>query len=439
MTTPAVRMVNDFRERQMSEAMAQAARFAQWPAPEAQTVFPSNSNDEALQASVNELKERDVEYKRLASDEARKEWEGTARANLIRNQELTAQREDRIALDQAQEQAVSDQRVTKLLQHAQELQASLPNDKPMTEWNMPTETLRDVATTMQELDREAKKRGLPGMDFAQSQPVADQRHPETFEDGSKVKIIQNADGTVEARLVTGEIFRGDPLEVTRKIGEASVNTKRWARQIKANAQQAQPANGNATAMSPDTNGAALVDFSKIPDVTKWNLDQIATAFGYSDGQELVNDQIAQREKTQRLEQEVAEQREARQVEEVASDFQMRNPDFPNSEEAIEKLSEIMDKNGLDWSADNLSMAHVYAVKHGVYRPLTADDMAAGLQAGVGISSQTQRRVAPPQPPPNAAIDNRGGQQNEWNMPLDELRKNVLQAQRSGQVPTLMSR
>ena len=368
------------------------------------------------------------------------QWERTARANLVRERERAEQQQLENQGHELQAQAVDDKHVLELLQHANELQASLPTDKPMTAWNLPVEKLRDVAKTMQELDTAAKKRGMLGLDMLpaqqqhepQQQPAQNQK-PETFEDGSTVQIKQNQDGTLEARLITGEVFRGDPLTVTRKLGEAQVNTKRWGQQQRAASQQPQAQADSTTmqgAVSYDTNGIPLVDFSKIPDVTRWQLDQMGQALGYRDGQEMVEDQIKVRQETQRLSAELAQEREAREDERVATSFQLQNPDFPGTSEAIEALGTIMDRNGLEYTSENLSIAHAYAVRNGIYQPLSPELVAVANNGG--RSAASPRAAAPPQPPPSSAVDNRGDVKNEWQMPLDQLRKAALYGQASGQ-------
>src|SRR5215472_11951787 len=149
-------------------------------------------------------------------------------ANLRWKQRLDEQRQDRRTLDQAQDQVVRDNRVMGLLAKAGELDARITaasQSGPLTEWNAPLDLLRERVQTLQELDRAAKDRGMPGFEY-NAPPVL--THPDTFPDGSKVQITQLDDGTIEARLATGETFKGDPLTVTRKIGESTVNTKRWA-------------------------------------------------------------------------------------------------------------------------------------------------------------------------------------------------------------------
>src|SRR5215469_2734959 len=161
-TTPNVaQMQTEARSRQMADELAAAASITQPPARP--TAFPAN-NDAALQALINESKEKSLEYQRLQNEEDRLRWEETARENLQWNARLDAQRADRNALDQAQAQTVSDQKVMGLLAKAGELDARLTaasQNGPLTEWTAPLDLLRERAQTLQELDRAAKELGMP--------------------------------------------------------------------------------------------------------------------------------------------------------------------------------------------------------------------------------------------------------------------------------------
>lgn len=53
---------------------------------------------------------------------------------------------------------------------------------------------------------------------------------ETFPDGSLYQLQDLPNGQVEMQLITGERFVGDPLEVSKRMAEAQVRTKRWSRQ-----------------------------------------------------------------------------------------------------------------------------------------------------------------------------------------------------------------
>src|SRR5215472_8851773 len=152
-TTPNVaQMQTEARSRQMADELAAAASIAQPPA--SKTVFPAD-NDAALQALINESKEKSLEYQRLQNEEDRLRWEEAARENLQWNARLDAQREDRQALDATQAQQISDQQVMGLLSKAQEIDARLTaavQNGPLTEWTAPLDLLRARVQVLQELD-----------------------------------------------------------------------------------------------------------------------------------------------------------------------------------------------------------------------------------------------------------------------------------------------
>jgi hypothetical protein len=217
MATPA----QDFQNRQMAADLAQSATFTQPAGPS--TVFPADA-EASLAASLNELKKKDVDYARLQSEESRATWENMARQNLARAQEAEAQRAGKIAADQAQSQAVDDARVMKLLEHAKELQAAIPQDKPLTEWNVPTEMLRDIANTSQELDRAARERGMPGLDgimpqLPQAQPAAQHPDANSVKPHPRTSVSAIVRESVDVCQELRDLFGGDiPAFVMRRYG-----------------------------------------------------------------------------------------------------------------------------------------------------------------------------------------------------------------------------
>src|SRR6266404_3939526 len=99
-------------------------------APRHPTAQPFPDNDKWLADSVNELRQKDQEYKRLTTEQARGEWEQLARTNLMRSREQAEERESTKALAQAQQQAIDDKHDIGLLKHHVELQAELQRRIP---------------------------------------------------------------------------------------------------------------------------------------------------------------------------------------------------------------------------------------------------------------------------------------------------------------------
>src|SRR5712692_2793325 len=243
-------------------------------------------------------------------------------------------------------------------------------------------------------------------------PTAQNEYPETFPDGSLYQLTDKGDGAIEVKLITGERFIGTPLEVTRKIAESNVHTKRWARQQRAQAQQQQPqpANGNG-------NGNGSEDaFS--PDFGAWVADEQAKAFGFSDRNEML-----------RWGNQVNEMMESQRNQQIASDFLTRSPDYPNTPEAEAAIVGVIEKLGVDYTPDTLAAAHAYAVRNGLYQPLTVEQQRAAL----GIE-QPQTRHAPPPMLRSGAPDAHGdpNANDPYKMPLEQLRKMAIREQLGGQ-------
>ena len=110
-----------------------------------------------------------------------------------------------------------------------------------------------------------------------------------------VTFIDRPDGTFDAKLVTGETFRGfkanENRDAIRKIAESKVNTRRHYE----NLVQQQPANGQQTQVQPQEQPQAQPANNPTAEnqsLTDWFLDETAKRFGYQNGAEMVADQNA---------------------------------------------------------------------------------------------------------------------------------------------------
>ena len=98
-----------------------------------------------------------------------------------------------------------------------------------------------------------------------------------------VTFIDQPDGTFDAKLVTGETFRGfnadENRDAIRKLAESKVNTRRHYENL---AQQQQPANGQQTEPQPQPQAQPGNDPALSPNqsLTDWFLDETAKRFGY---------------------------------------------------------------------------------------------------------------------------------------------------------------
>ncbi len=287
----------------------------------------------------------------------------------------------------------------------------------------------------QSLDRDLPRD--PQIELTTKQPLAEtqpspQARPETFPDGQSVHVTQNADGTLHVEYATGERFDGDPLAVAQEIGRAHVNTKRWAQTQRAQApqQQVQPI-VPASAVQYDENGAPVIDMGQtaVTDPTFAQLTSIAQALGYNDPNELVADQIELRNRTDRLQQELTHDREERHNYEVAARFIGEHPEFPNSPEAIAALGQVIEANNLDWLPGNMALAHAAAVRDGLYRPLSDEE----IRASMGMDVQVARPTPPPMIRGNSPESSswQSGANDPQTMPLDQLRKLAIRQQLEG--------
>ena len=158
------------------------------------------------------------------------------------------------------------------------------------------------------------------------------------------------------------------------------------------------------------------------------MDQLAKSLGYSDGAEMVQDQIAQRQKTQELERRLAEREERDYILETSSNFLAAAPDFPNTDQSIAALEQIINQNRWEWTPENMQAAHALAVRQGLYQPLSVSDQNANWEQDLRESNKR------PTPPPMVSSGNpdvtfRSPSQHElYTMPVAELRAMTIRQQ-----------
>ena len=253
---------------------------------------------------------------------------------------------------------------------------------------------------------------------AQPQPQA---KPETFPDGSLYQMKNLSDGQVELQLITGERFVGDPLEVSKRMAEAQVNTKRWAQRQRAQGEQAQPTVQTQTATQP-TEQATSASGSLADDLAVRQADALARQFGFSDKNEMlqwgeqVNQKIA---KVEQFEQQ-----------ELAARFHATCSDFPDTEETANTVMQIIQSQGWQTNLESLQAAHALAIRNGLYQPLTAEQ----IQIANGAAPQQQTRQTPP---PMLRTNNpelTNAAPNPWDMPMQELRKAAIQQELEKNAP-----
>src|SRR6266852_4625270 len=407
------------------------------------TVFRGNSEADPMPGSEEQINRQALSIKRLTPTvissgpdaglrqslaDLRKGYDNAAKFQSEQDQQAAMQRASVDAQISANTPALGVEFVGHRPEQYQTGDASqIPSSDPL--WKMPTADLRTNLQLIDAVNKATEKANATGdpMDaqraielgqrlqdhaaktlqpFANTPaqmpvqvPTAQNEYPETFPDGSLYQLTGQGDGAIEVKLITGERFIGSPLEVTRKIAESNVHTKRWAQQQRAQAHpqaQPQPANGNG-------NGNGSEDaFS--PDFGAWVADEQAKALGFSDRNEMLQwgNQVNEMMETQRNQQ-------------IASDFLTRSPDYPNTPEAEAAIVGVIEKLGVDYTPDTLAAAHAYAVRNGLYQPLTVEQQRAALEI-----EQPQTRQAPPPMLRSGAPDAHGdpNASDPYKMPIE---------------------
>ncbi len=223
-----------------------------------------------------------------------------------------------------------------------------------------------------------------------------------------VTFIDQPDGTFDAKLVTGETFRGfradENRDAIRKLAESKVNTRRHYENL---AQQQQPTDGQRT----DPGLTANQPF----DSQAYLREETAKAFGFKDAEEMISDYGFMREQAEKY-----------RILELSSSFHSRNQDFPNTDKAVEALEAVCRANNWDMeNIDNLSNAHAVAVRHGLYQPLSQEQIRASV-----AGPEPVHRPAPPPMIRGGNPDMSQPTEDLHTMPLDQLRKRILNAQRA---------
>jgi hypothetical protein len=273
---------------------------------------------------------------------------------------------------------------------------------------IPLDVQRSLVKARQDLDRATLSSEL----LEQQRIAQPQAQPQPA--GPLVHYVDNQNGTVTAKLQTGETFTGTPQQVIVKIGESKINTRRWAEEKVAAAQGQKPTNPQQPA-----NGQQLdpgLDANQPFDSQAYLREETAKAFGFNNAEEMISDYGFMREQAEKY-----------RILELSSSFHSRNQDFPNTDKAVEALEAVCRANNWDMeNIDNLSNAHAVAVRHGLYQPLTQEQIRASV-----AGPEPLHRPSPPPIPRGGNPENNRPTMNEWEMPLDQLRKQALSAQTGG--------
>ena len=433
-----------FRDnREQNPAAVDAAQIAQsLPIAVAPPIAtPSGGNDEALEASIAQLKAKDQEYLRLTSEQAREQWESDVRSNAGRQAESAQNRADVVELHTAQQHSVDDRRLAELANEALTLMPQLaPWVNPITGQlhleSMPQDLLRQYTVSQQLLARHAASMGLapdqvgeyaasrgliPGTAPSQQQPAPNLPDQDVTQEqiDNFGKLEKQPDGSYQVQLATGEIFRGDAERVIAALAKSKVETTRYAQRIKKEHQPGQPSitplPGESLALQPQNgNGNGQETFGQ------WAADEQARALGFSNHQELIQWGQETRQKQAEQDQMLSDYRTDRMM----FDFIRDNPDFPGTDQANTAIAEIMASTGWETNAQNLSAAHAFAVRRGVYKPLSNDEQQAGLTTPI----PQQRSGSTPPPMIRSNSPEYGQPVDLWTEPLADQRKRIIREQ-----------
>jgi hypothetical protein len=286
-------------------------------------------------------------------------------------------------------------------------------------WNIPLDDLKYAIVTFQQAEKDAARadyslRQAEKLAGVPPQPQQPETPPVAAANGEApaepVAIRKQADGTVEVLLETGERFVGSPDEVISRLAKAKLDTSYWGRglsqQLKAMQEQpAQPAQPEYTQEYSPPNTASGAELGDIL------LNTAAQRLGVRDGNELlrsIDGLLASR------------QREEAQT--TAARFMQQCPEFPvGNDQAYEVLDRVMAQNSWPLTADSMAAAHSYAVRYGLYQPLTQDQIRMGLE---GPRQATIRRSTPPPTLPSGQPELSGGK-NFWDMSPEEIKQDYF--------------
>jgi len=155
-------------------------------------------------------------------------------------------------------------------------------------------------------------------------------------------------------------------------------------------------------------------------------DNLAQYFGFSNSQEMIQDY-------QNLKSTAAQMQAVAstvQDQNTALEFCRRCPDFPETDENITALMQIIEAKGWEGTAENLEAAHLLAVRNHIYQPLTQEQ----IQATTANSLPQPRRNAPPPPMMRGNAPDNVPQIEPERMPLNELRRLAIRQELESRGP-----
>lgn len=401
---------------------AQQVAASNYGEPEVQELangIPAGSNDAALAAHLEEWRAKDVSYQRAQNQEARDQIEAAYVASQNRLNAAKQEIKDRANLEKHQQNQIDNSAGERLALQMEELVSTFPMDwRPET---LPMDKLRQLTDLRHQVQTLAAATGQPGLadGVLESGPLSPanvlgqlpngpqaqaQARPQTFPDGSLYQFQHLPDGDVEVRLITGEVFRGSPIDVTRTIAESNVRTKLWARGKRPGEELPAAPPSTAEPMQLNQPTAQLTGDSLADDLAARQADSLARQFGLSSKEELMQWGETVNQKMAAISQ--------YEDERLASEFLSRCQDFPSTLEASEAITNIVQNNGWQWNADSLQAAHLLAVQNHVYEPIRPEQPQVVRQAPPPMLRTNNPEIS------NAAL-------SPYDMSLGDLRKAAI--------------
>jgi hypothetical protein len=399
-----------------AERQIQAMNFGEAAPDQIANGIPSVSNDAKLAAHLQEIRDTSQEYAKLRTEEARQQWEAIAADNFRKTQSAATELKNQAAVETMNRTMRERQDGLRALSEWEAVANSIDPAKRETEYTVPLDKLRDIAVTQQ---RVVDTTGIDPLNFnPMDVPVQPRETPKRgnikfdpvpFPDGKLYHVENLPDGNVELKLATGEVFTGDMNTVLGKIADSRVNTAIWAKQKVQEAVSA--------VRQPENLGQDLTPFGSLADdLAARQADALARQFGFSNKDEMMQWGEAVNQKIAKVEQ--------FEEKELAAQFHATCPDFPDTPETAETVMQIINSNRWQPNLESLQAAHALAVRNGLYRPLTTEEIAIAN----GAAPQQQTRTAPPPMLKTGNPDLTSADPSPYEMSMSELRKMAIRQQ-----------
>lgn len=214
-------------------------------------------------------------------------------------------------------------------------------------------------------------------------------------------VEQTADGW-QVRYSTGEVFKGaSEVEAYRKAAENAVNNIKYAKELKSKLESQQPVQPvqqqpqqqtPAQPTAEEFNSEAWYnDFLTDPRMAVPNL--IAQKAGYKDFSELQEDLSLAIQFGQQMRQSTCD-----------TQFLSKNPDFPNTQEAAQKLISRVEALNLDrYNPEHLAIAHAACLRFNDYQAMNQQAQQAALNGAPQVQTPRPAPVVPSTSPQSTGV------------------------------------